>query len=122
MATILLVDDDEDIREALASLLQDEGYQVACAANGRDALDWLAGRDVFPKIILLDWMMPVMDGEAFLIALEQTPAIAALPVLVISAAGKARLTNLRGRRVLPKPLDVPTLLAALEEACGTSSA
>ena len=116
-ATILLVDDDEDIRDALSSLLSDEGYRVDCAANGQEALAWLRESPRPPCLILLDWMMPVMDGQSFLLVQEQTPAIASIPVVVISAACKARLTDVRGRQVLPKPLDVPQLLAAVHRAC-----
>lgn len=119
-AMILLVDDDEDIRDALSSLLSDEGYRVECVANGREALAFLSESQSPPRLILLDWMMPVMDGQSFLAVQEQTPSIASIPVVVISAAGKGRLSDIRDRLVLPKPLDLRQLLAVVRNACAAS--
>ena len=77
---ILVVDDDPDIRDSLREVLEDEGYGTSCVANGREALDFLrSGKR--PCVILLDLMMPVMDGWQFLEEQKRDPALAAIPVL-----------------------------------------
>src|SRR3712207_5422385 len=84
--SILLVEDDSDVREALAYLLSDQGYDVACAEDGQQALSYLhAGYK--PGVILLDIMMPRMNGYEFRAAQKREPEIASIPVIVLSAAG-----------------------------------
>jgi CheY-like chemotaxis protein len=83
MATILVVDDEFGIAEVLDALLVDAGHQVARAANGRQGLERLRERK--PDLILLDVMMPVMDGPAMLLQLRATPAYADLPVIIMSS-------------------------------------
>src|SRR5919206_1695644 len=80
---VLVVEDDFAIRETLRELLEDEGYRVAWAANGKEALARLHERA--PRVILLDLMMPVMDGWEFRVAQQRDPALASIPVVVISA-------------------------------------
>src|SRR5262245_13335746 len=83
---VLIVDDDHDIREALSQVLGDEGWVVATAADGREALDYLdAHRDALPEVILLDLMMPVMSGGEFRAEQLKDPSLAPIPVVVISA-------------------------------------
>ena len=119
---ILVVDDDHAIREALSELLEDEGYQVACATNGQQALDLLA-RMAVPCVILLDLMMPVMDGFEFMGRKTADPALANIPVVVITAAGAVRLEDLGGAigalspLVLPKPVRADTLMTAVRQFC-----
>jgi two-component system, chemotaxis family, chemotaxis protein CheY len=113
---ILVVDDDVDIRESLAELLSDEGYAVVSAPNGREALAVLDSAE--PAVILLDLMMPVMDGAEFLEQLSRRKPAAPPSVLVLSAAtnpdpGPAKH---RAHGVLRKPLDVEALLGAIERA------
>jgi YesN/AraC family two-component response regulator len=81
---ILIVEDDFDIREALTQILEEEGYTVRSAANGREALD-VAAKDPPPNLILLDLMMPVMNGFEVLQAMRDDPGSAGVPVIVLTA-------------------------------------
>ena len=85
-STILIVDDDCDVRRALTELLEDEGYAVAGAANGRAALDMIRG-GVRPALILLDLMMPGMNGWDFRNAQLRDPELSAVPVVIVTASG-----------------------------------
>jgi CheY-like chemotaxis protein len=114
---VLIVDDDEDIRASLELALRDAGWDVATAANGRDALQLaLAGRP--PDVIVLDLMMPVMDGYGVLEALGKDARTAALPVLVLTAKAipeeEARVTGAGAKRFLTKPFDPDDLAGELE--------
>ena len=112
-AVVLIVDDDEDIRDALKDLLEDEGYRVLTADNGRDALETLAG-GAAPRVILLDLMMPVMDGWQFRIEQKKDPLLAAIPVVVITAAGDVGEMDVD---VVPKPIDLERVLGAVARHC-----
>jgi two-component system chemotaxis response regulator CheY len=114
-SSILLVDDDEDIRDALSELLRAEGFSVATAPNGREALSWLREQHPASCIVLLDLMMPVMDGNAFLLAKQADPALAPLPVVIISASNsRLSLDDRPGvKAVVSKPIEIPLLMAAL---------
>jgi CheY-like chemotaxis protein len=81
---VLVVDDDRDIRDVLAEVLAFEGYAVISAMHGAEALDLL--REWHADLIILDLMMPVMDGHAFLAAKRRDPAIFEIPVLAVTAA------------------------------------
>jgi CheY-like chemotaxis protein len=85
MATVMVVDDTAVIRETLAKLLRNEGFQTVCAANGKEALAAL--QSAAPDVILLDIMMPEMDGLECLAALRQQPRWRALPVIIMTALG-----------------------------------
>ena len=117
MPNILVVDDDVAIREAVRDVLEAEGYDVTTAANGREALGALAkGSASPPGIILLDVMMPVMDGAQFLDAYTADTALPRVPVVVLTAH-EAKHASLFGSRVvqyLKKPLALDDLLAVLE--------
>jgi CheY-like chemotaxis protein len=84
--TVLIVEDDEQVRDAIAEALQDEGYSVRSAANGREALDALRTWQSEPRLILLDLAMPVMDGWEFLRERERQPRLAGIPVCAVTAA------------------------------------
>jgi two-component system chemotaxis response regulator CheY len=118
LPTVLIVDDDRDIRETLSAILAGEGYAVREAADGEDALALLTTREVSPHLILLDIMMPRMDGHEFLAALALRPEFDALPVIVISA--RERLVLTRARAVMTKPIDLDELLARVAEICQMS--
>jgi CheY-like chemotaxis protein len=110
--TILVVDDEYAIVEALAALLGDEGYRVVSAMNGQEALDRIASDR--PDLVLLDVMMPVLDGRATLAKIRDDPATAALPVVLMSAAPRAQsVAGARSDAFLAKPFGVATLLDTL---------
>src|SRR5688500_14579548 len=83
--TILLVDDEVQIRWLISELLTEEGYTVAQAANGHKALTYLQAANPLPSLILLDMMMPIMNGWGFLYARQRDPVVQAIPVVLISA-------------------------------------
>jgi CheY-like chemotaxis protein len=108
--TIAIVDDDQDIREGLASLLEDEGYSVLCFPNGLDALDHLRKNPTAASLIILDLMMPVMSGWTFCEEQARDARIAGIPVIIISANPYRPPP---ARAVLPKPLRAANLLNAV---------
>jgi CheY-like chemotaxis protein len=114
-----VVDDDAGIREALADLLADEGYHVLAAANGREALDHLyAAGAPRPCVILLDLMMPVMNGSQFYAEMRADPALSSIPVVILSAdAGIAEKSKPYGGRFITKPMGIDDVLAALDSHC-----
>jgi CheY-like chemotaxis protein len=113
-ATILLVEDGSSTREALREILDQAGYSVLPAENGRHAFDSLEATGARPALILLDLAMPVMDGVAFLSQMLQHAQLASIPVIVMS--GDPRAPRLRAARprnvidVLPKPIDVHRMM------------
>ena len=110
---VLVVDDDEDIRESIADALRECGYAVECAVHGRDALDKL--RDgVRPSIILLDLMMPVMDGWQFRSEQAIDPSLSDIPVIIISAAGANPGVPDGTCAYLRKPFNLSDLLREIE--------
>ena len=104
--SILVVDDDPAICDVLVTWLEQEDYTVRCAANGREALEQVAEHK--PSLILVDLMMPVMDGYTFLSHLRQDSSTQDIPVIVLSADRYAdeRLQELHYDAYLPKPFDL----------------
>jgi len=115
---VLIVEDDADLREMMAQLLQLEGYKAEAVANGHDALRYLESGDR-PEVILLDLMMPVMDGWEFRRRQVQDPAIAKVPVVVLSALDQSRTLGLGGTAFLKKPLDFDRLLELVRRFCSS---
>jgi CheY-like chemotaxis protein len=115
MKTILIVDDDEDFHEALEAAIASQGYAVQHAANGREALTRLATGSR-PDAILIDLMMPQMDGWQLLAELGADPALAAIPSAVLSAAPNPGPLP-PGVAHLPKPCDLHELLGFLRGVC-----
>jgi CheY-like chemotaxis protein len=113
---VMVVDDDDDIRETLTGLLEDEGYQVAAFATGKDALGALQG-GLTPRVILLDLMMPVMDGSEFRRAQLAEPSLANIPVILITAAGLERVQRADYSEVLRKPLKIDRVLEVIGGYC-----
>ncbi len=109
---ILVVDDDPYIRDVVAQLLEGEGYQIEEATNGAEALSVVNDLARRPNVILLDLMMPVMDGWEFARRLQEHIPPLNIPIVVLSAARlpNERLTVLGARAVLAKPFDVDELL------------
>ena len=110
-ATVLVVEDDFDLRDALVPILEYEGHRVVSAANGREALDRLHAMPR-PSLILLDLMMPVMSGEEFRAEQLRDPALASIPVVVVSAhpSAEEQAARIGAAAVLKKPFDVDELL------------
>src|SRR5579884_4289721 len=116
--SVLVVEDNESIRAALLLLLEQAGFLAAGAANGEEALRRLRGGPR-PNLILLDLQMPVMDGWQFRRRQTQDPALAPIPVLVLSADEdlEQKAANLRAAGFLQKPVDFSTLLGLLRNYC-----
>jgi CheY-like chemotaxis protein len=111
----MIVEDDDDIRESLQEALEAEGYPVHVAANGREGLTLLAHIER-PCVILLDLMMPVMNGWEFLSVQRQDRAFAQIPVIVVSAAPETALPR-DSAAVVPKPVDLDQLLEVVRKLC-----
>lgn len=109
---ILVVDDDDHCRSALADLLHDEGFAVVEASNGRVALDYLLGAIAMPGLILLDLDMPVMGGREMINALRKHVRFAELPIILVTG-DRAQVDPVNREAVarLPKPVEVDELLA-----------
>jgi CheY-like chemotaxis protein len=116
MRRLLVVEDDQGIREALSDLLEELGYQPLLATDGGRGLE-LAREQSEPCAILLDWRLPVLDGAAFLQGLRSLPRGAEFPV-ILSTADRSVLPSVDGGVVgiLSKPFDIDALLGLLDEA------
>lgn len=112
---VLIVEDDEGIRETLRLALELEGYSVFSAANGQEGLDILPKIER-PCLILLDLMMPVMDGWRFVEILDEDTILAAIPVVVVTAFAE-RAKSIHARGILKKPIDLDVLLATVKRYC-----
>jgi CheY-like chemotaxis protein len=113
---ILVIDDDEDIREALRDVLTEDGYRVDLAENGREALAFMRRRGR-PDLVLLDLMMPVMNGWEFLHEKSRDDDLNAVPVLVVSANPPASLLEEHVRGVMRKPVQLEQLRSAVAQVC-----
>jgi CheY-like chemotaxis protein len=117
----LVVDDDADIREALVDVLVDHGYCARAVANGREALESLR-RGALPSLILLDLMMPIMDGATFRREQLSDPDLKDVPVVVISAGNdlQRHASSLGVVDTMRKPIDLERLLATIARHAPTS--
>jgi CheY-like chemotaxis protein len=111
---ILVVEDDEDAREALVALLEMKGYSAAAAGNGREALDYL-NRAPTPNLIILDLWMPVMNGWQFRTEQVKDPRLARIPVIVVTALSDR--TDVDADEIIIKPVDVDSLLTTVGYYC-----
>jgi len=122
-AGLLVVDDNEDLLTTLVDVLTCEGYRVATARNGVEALGVLRSARPLPCVILLDLTMPEMSGEDFRAAQLRDAELAAVPVVGFTAdstnADRLRAMKLDG--IVPKPVGLDQLLSALERYCGRKS-
>jgi DNA-binding response OmpR family regulator len=116
---IMVADDEEGIRQMLTLFLAHHGYAVVGVSNGAQALDRLQHSTELPDLILLDIMMPVMDGVAFRQAQKQLALASDIPVVVMSAAADLpeQMRMLQAAAALPKPIDFDTLLALVKRYC-----
>jgi CheY-like chemotaxis protein len=110
---VLLVDDDPDIRETFQSLLEMYGLKVVTASDGAEAFTRLRGYRGRPCVILLDLMMPGMNGYQFREAQLRDPDLAAIPIVIITCVSKLD-PSVRGLEVLSKPIHLETLLATVQ--------
>ncbi|MDC0712346.1 response regulator [Stigmatella sp. ncwal1] len=108
MGPILIVDDEFGIVEALRDLLADEGYRTIIASNGRQALERMEAER--PSLVLLDYMMPVMNGPALLGVMQATPHLKDIPVVMMSASPPSLWEHLPCAAFLPKPFEISELL------------
>jgi CheY-like chemotaxis protein len=114
--TVFVIEDDADTRDMIARFLQLEGFAVETAANGRQALDRL-DKGAHACVILLDLMMPVMDGWEFRRRQIEDAVLAKIPVIVFSAAGRDRMRQIDADDYLAKPVDLEELLASVNRHC-----
>lgn len=119
-ASVLVVEDDADIRTALADVLEEEGYDVRVAANGQEGLTELR-REPRPRLVLLDLMMPVLNGWQFRKAQLDEPALAEIPVVIVSADATAgsEASNIGAAAFLQKPVELDELLNTVGRIAGT---
>ena len=122
---ILIVDDDNDVRSALSELLLEEGFAVEAARNGREALARLRAGTVHPAVILLDLMMPGMDGWDFRHEQMRDPKLASVPVVIVSASGFSResiRTQFHPAAYVEKPIEKELLLSAIRAVVSSGGA
>ena len=111
--TVLVVEDDGPLRELMCEALELNGYEVAAAGNGREALTAIEGIE-YVCLVVLDLLMPVMNGWEFLNELQTRPSLAGVPVVVHTSEPAQAPT---GRRVLQKPVKLDRLLSVVHEYC-----
>ena len=114
---MLVVDDDEDIRTTIRDVLEDQGFTVACAANGREALEMLISGQSKPALILLDLTMPEMDGWTFRQEQQKVPRLAQIPVVLFSGHHDAARAaqSLNAVALMTKPLRLEGLVTLVEQ-------
>jgi CheY-like chemotaxis protein len=117
-ARILIVEDDEDAREAMVAFLEMKGYSAVPAGNGKEALDYL-DRAPTPDLIILDLWMPVMDGWQFRREQVKNPRLAKVPVVVVTALSDR--TDVDANEIIIKPVDVDRLLITVSHYCRRAS-
>lgn len=113
---ILIVEDDDAIRETLRLTLELEGYVVATASNGKEGLEVLS-KMLNPCLVLLDLMMPVMDGWEFVETLESNNTSPTVPVVVVTAFAEKVRTMPRAKSVIKKPIDLEVLIETVKRYC-----
>jgi CheY-like chemotaxis protein len=119
-ATVLVVDDDRDLTRLMSKFLKLEGFVAAEAGNGQEALSYLRrGGDA--NVILLDLRMPVMDGWAFRREQRRDPALAAIPVVVLSGVEADHVQDLDAAASFQKPVSFPEVVGALRRLCEQDS-
>jgi CheY-like chemotaxis protein len=117
--TVMVVEDDPDVRDAIAEVLADCQYNALHAANGAEALQRLRAAAVRPCVILLDMMMPTMDGWQFRAEQRSDPSVSDIPVVVLSAhaSGSEAAAQLDAVAFLAKPVSLESLVSLVERFC-----
>jgi CheY-like chemotaxis protein len=121
MPLIAIIDDDADIRDVLRTLFEERGYQVVEAADGREALAMLEQAEIKPDVLLLDLMMPMMDGWQLRAKLRQDPSLASIPIVIMSAhlALLRAIANAEPNlTVLAKPVEIERLFEIVARYSG----
>jgi len=113
---VLIVEDDEDLRDMMAQFLLVEGFRPETVSNGQEALDYLR-KGPTPSVILLDMMMPIMDGWEFRREQQRDPRVANVPVIVLSALDRNRVGDIGEAAFMKKPLDFDRLLDLVRRYC-----
>ena len=116
---VLVIEDDHDVREAIVEVLEDHAYVSIQATNGQEGIESLRGARAKPCLILLDIMMPVMDGRAFRAQQLLDPALGDIPVVVLTAHANIEedADDLRAAEYLRKPVRAETLMRAVKKWC-----
>ncbi|MFP2931075.1 response regulator [Pyxidicoccus sp. 3LG] len=112
----MVVDDDVDVRESVSQALEDLDYPIVTATNGREALDLLRELTSAPRVILLDLMMPVMNGWQFLEERQKDAALVAIPVVVMTATADETVWAMHVSLLLRKPVSYEQLVEAVKRA------
>lgn len=117
---IVIVEDDIDVRETLAEVLSEEGYETNAFSGGQAALQYLSALQDMPALILLDLMMPTMDGWEFRREQRRLGTLIAVPTVILSADGNIdrNMEALEANGYLRKPIHIKTLLQLVERFCG----
>jgi CheY-like chemotaxis protein len=117
--SVLVIDDDADVRESMIDWLTSNGYEASSAANGREALKLLRGGERAPDAILLDMMMPIMDGLSFRWEQLADPTLSSIPVIILSAQGHCReaAVELEAAGCIKKPCQPDALIELLGRVC-----
>ena len=121
-ASILVIDDDLDIRNAIADVLTDEGYHTVTAADGARGLEFLRAQSSYPSLIILDLRMPGMDGQQVGEALRGDPKLKAIPIVLVSADANVKKVALELGAIgyLRKPMEMDLLLEIVATACAAT--
>jgi two-component system, OmpR family, response regulator VicR len=114
MASVMVVDDEDVLVEMLAALVEDLGHHPIVAVNGREALAKLSSLDKAPSVIVVDIMMPQMNGLQFVEAVRSDPRYANIPIILMSAASSPKNVN-GDTHFLAKPFDMQTLADLIEQ-------
>jgi CheY-like chemotaxis protein len=119
---VMVVEDDRDVRETIAEILADNEYQTILASNGEEALSTLRAAPAKPCVILLDIMMPVMNGWEFRAQQKSEAALSTIPVVVITAHADASraAAEMEAAGFLRKPLKLESLLASVSRFCAAA--
>jgi CheY-like chemotaxis protein len=112
MATILIVEDEQSIARLLQEILEDQGYSVGLASNGKEALERLA--DLTPQVVVSDVMMPILGGVGLCHSLQSNPSYQHIPVILMSAGHEQHVSNCEYTAFLSKPFQVDDLLNLVE--------
>lgn len=117
---VLVVEDDRDVRESIIEVLEDNAYQTVAASNGQEGLQALRNAPCKPCLILLDLMMPVMDGWGFRAAQKSDQELGSIPVVVLTAHASAQQTaeDMNAAGFLKKPVRLEALLDTVQRHCG----